>query len=93
MTNNSRRLEALRYAYDMCGSSPCEDCNHYRHITPDEELQNFIEDIDDCITKLVSSRLNGDKQLEQKSLTQMESLMVQTKQLLTYFIENNETSN
>lgn len=43
MTNNSRRLEALRYAYDMCGSSPCEDCNHYRHITSDEELQNFIE--------------------------------------------------
>ena len=43
MTNYSRRLEALRYAYDMCGSSPCEDCNHYRHITSDEERQNFIE--------------------------------------------------
>ena len=43
MINNSRRLEALRYAYDMCGSSPCEDCNHYRHITSDEERQNLIE--------------------------------------------------
>lgn len=58
-----------------------------------EEIKELYNDIDDCITKLVSSRLNGDKQLEQKSLTQMESLMVQTKQLLTYFIENNETSN
>ena len=58
-----------------------------------KEIKELYNDIDDCITKLVSSRLNGDKQLEQKSLTQMESLMVQTKQLLTYIIENNETTN
>jgi hypothetical protein len=36
------------YTYIMYGSSPCEDCNRYRHITSDEELQNFIE----CSSKL-----------------------------------------
>lgn len=58
-----------------------------------KEIKELYNDIDNCITKLVSSRINGDKQLEQNSLTQMESLMVQTKQLLTYIIENNETTN
>lgn len=58
-----------------------------------KEIKELYNDIDNCITKLVSSRLNGDKQLEQNSLSQMESLMVQTKQLLTYIIENNETTN
>lgn len=58
-----------------------------------KEIKELYNDIDNYITKLVSSRLKGDKQLEQNALTQMESLMVQTKQLLTYFIENNETSN
>lgn len=58
-----------------------------------KEIKELYNDIDNCITKLVSSRLNGDKQLEQNSLKQMESLMVQTKQLLTYIIENNETTN
>lgn len=58
-----------------------------------KEIKELYNDIDNCITKLVSSRLNGDKQLEQNSLIQMESLMVQTKQLLTYIIENNETTN
>lgn len=58
-----------------------------------KEIKKLYNDIDNCITKLVSSRINGDKQLEQNSLTQMESLMIQTKQLLTYIIENNETTN
>jgi archaellum component FlaC len=58
-----------------------------------KEIKELYNDIDNCITKLVSSRINGDKQLEQNSLSQMESLMVQTKQLLTYIIENNETTN
>lgn len=58
-----------------------------------KEIKELYNDINNCITKLVSSRINGDKQLEQNSLTQMESLMVQTKQLLTYIIENNETTN
>lgn len=58
-----------------------------------KEIKELYNDIDNCIIKLVSSRLNGDKQLEQNSLIQMESLMVQTKQLLTYIIENNETTN
>lgn len=57
-----------------------------------KEIKKLYNDIDNCIAKLVSSRINGDKQLEQNSLTQMESLMVQTKQLLTYIIENNETT-
>lgn len=58
-----------------------------------KEIKELYNDIDNCITKLISSRISGDKQLEQNSLTQMESLMVQTKQLLTYIIENNETTN
>lgn len=58
-----------------------------------KEIKELYNDIDNCITKLVSSRINSDKQLEQNSLIQMESLMVQTKQLLTYIIENNETTN
>lgn len=58
-----------------------------------KEIKELYNDIDNCITKLVSSRLNGNKQLEQSSLIQMESLMVQTKQLLTYIIENYETTN
>lgn len=58
-----------------------------------KEIKELYNDIDNCITKLVSSRINDDKQLEQNSLKQMESLMVQTKQLLTYIIENNETTN
>ena len=58
-----------------------------------EEIKELYNDIDDCITKLVSSRLNDNKQLEQNALIQMEILMTQTKQLLSYIIENNETSN
>ena len=26
----------------MCGSSPCEDCNKFRHITTYEEMTDFI---------------------------------------------------
>ena len=58
-----------------------------------KEIKELYNDIDDCITKLVSSRLNGDKQLEQNALIQMEILMTQTKQLLSYIIENNEKTN
>ena len=58
-----------------------------------EEIKELYNDIDDCIKKLVSSRLNDNKQLEQNALIQMEILMTQTKQLLSYIIENNETSN
>lgn len=38
-----KKLQALQYAYDMCGSSPCEDCNDFRHITTDEERTEFIK--------------------------------------------------
>lgn len=31
------------YAYSMCGSSPCEDCNEFRHITTNEERLEFIK--------------------------------------------------
>ena len=58
-----------------------------------EEIKELYNDIDDCITKLVSSRLNDNKQLEQNALIQMEILMTQTKQLLSYIIENNERAN
>ena len=38
-----KRIEAMIYAYDMLGSSPCEDCNIFRHITTQEERNDFIE--------------------------------------------------
>ena len=31
------------YAYSMCGSSPCEDCNEFRHIITNEERSEFIK--------------------------------------------------
>lgn len=31
------------YAYSMCGSSPCEDCNEFRHMTTNEERSEFIK--------------------------------------------------
>lgn len=38
------KLEILagQYAYSMCGSSPCEDCNKFRYITTNEERSRFI---------------------------------------------------
>ena len=41
------RIEAHMYAYDMCGSSPCEDCNNFRHITTEEERDEYL----DCINE------------------------------------------
>lgn len=38
---------AGQYAYRMCGSSPCEDCNKFRHITNNEERSEFIK----CISE------------------------------------------
>jgi hypothetical protein len=31
------------YAYSMCGSSPCEDCDEFRHIISKKEKNEFIE--------------------------------------------------
>ena len=31
------------YAYSMCGSCPCEDCDEFRHIISEEERNEFIE--------------------------------------------------
>lgn len=31
------------YAYSMCGSRPCEDCDEFRHIISEEERNEFIE--------------------------------------------------
>lgn len=31
------------YAYSMCGSSPCHDCDEFRHIISEEERNAFIE--------------------------------------------------
>lgn len=38
-----KRIEAMEYAYRELGSSPCEDCNIFRHITTQEERIDFIE--------------------------------------------------
>lgn len=40
-------LFACEYAYGMCGSSPCEDCNKFRHITTDKERNDFIKCINE----------------------------------------------
>lgn len=38
-----KRIEAMEYAYRELGSSPCEDCNYFRHITTTEERNDYIE--------------------------------------------------
>lgn len=38
----NKKILAFEYAYGMCGSSPCEDCNKFRHITTYEEMTDFI---------------------------------------------------
>ena len=38
----AKQILAFDYAYGMCGSSPCEDCNKFRYITTDEEITDFI---------------------------------------------------
>lgn len=38
-----KRIKAMEYAYRELGSSPCEDCNNFRHITTQEERNDFIE--------------------------------------------------
>jgi hypothetical protein len=43
INNIGKKLLAFEYAYFMCGSSTCEDCNEFRHITTDEESTNFIK--------------------------------------------------
>lgn len=41
--NYKSEILAGQYAYDMCGSSPCEDCNEFRHIKTNEEISDFIK--------------------------------------------------
>lgn len=43
MSNISLILRAHQFAYGMCGSSPCEDCGEFKHITNDEERANYIK--------------------------------------------------
>ena len=38
----NKKILAFEYAYSMCGSSPCEDCNKFRYITTYEEMIDFI---------------------------------------------------
>lgn len=38
-----KEVLAGQYAYGMCGSSPCEDCNEFRHIKTNEEMSDFIK--------------------------------------------------
>lgn len=54
--------------------------------TKDEILKvcrDDFNDIDKCITNLVKSRLNADKELEQKTLCEMERLICGIQQDLT----------
>lgn len=37
-----KKILADDYAYSMCGSSPCEDCDKFRHIITYEEMTDFI---------------------------------------------------
>ena len=38
-----KEILAGQYAYGMCGSSPCEDCNEFRHMSTNEERSEFIK--------------------------------------------------
>ena len=42
INNIRKKLLSFEYAYSMCGSSPCENCNKFRHITTYEEMTDFI---------------------------------------------------
>ena len=57
----------------------------------DESLTNAIDEmrvkIDNCITKLVNARIGHDEQAEGLAMCTMETLMVQTQQLLSYMTE------
>lgn len=35
------KLLAYDYAYGMCGSSPCVNCDKFKHITTDKERNDF----------------------------------------------------
>lgn len=39
--NYKKEILAGQYAYGMCGSSHCEDCNEFCHITTEEEKLNL----------------------------------------------------
>ena len=43
-----KKLLAFEYAYDMCDSSPCENCNKFRYITTDEERAEFIRCVNEA---------------------------------------------
>ena len=44
----NKKILAFGYAYSMCGSSPCQDCNKFRHITTDKEMTEFRK----CISEV-----------------------------------------
>lgn len=56
------------------------------------EAQSLYNDIDKCIDKILSARVQHDPQLEGKALFQMEGLMVCTQQFLAWLMEQIDDS-
>ena len=52
-----------------------------------ESISNLYNDIDRCISKLIKSRLDKNKELESEVYFEMEGLMVSTQQELSYLLE------
>lgn len=56
------------------------------------EAQSLYNDIDKCIDKIISARIQHDPQSEGKALFQMEGLMVCTQQFLAWLMEQIDDS-
>ena len=54
------------------------------------EAQELYNDIDKCITNIISARTQHDPQSEGRALFQMEGLMVGTQQFLSWLMEQLE---
>ena len=48
LNNIRKKFLAFEYAYGMCGSSPCVDCNKFRYMTNDEEKTDFLKCVNEA---------------------------------------------
>ena len=55
-----------------------------------QELRTLYDEIDECITNIVHSRIHHDKNAEGLAMFKMESLMVGTLQTISWLIEHEE---
>ena len=62
----------MKYAYMELGSSPCEDCNIFRHITTQEERNDFMECVSNktCEDALNNTEIKNQYNMEEKIYTE-----------------------